>query len=174
MTALDPTGLPPDAARTAERAERGLRGPRVLHLRPVGERVPSGERGRLPPARPGVRQLDLPHRPAASWPARQQGARVPQPGHVHGAPAGDEPHGVRGRRARRRRHRRSPPRRQLLRLGTALGRVHRDRDGRLRGGPVVDPRRQLADLRWGPVHERPFRAGLLDAGAGRIRAARVS
>ncbi len=103
---------------------------RLLHLRPVRERVPAGQAGRLRPARPRHRQLDLPHRLPAIELEAVNGDGRPLPGDVRGPRARDDAHGRRSRPARRRRRRRRPPRRRPLRVGTEPRRVHRHRHRR--------------------------------------------
>ena len=159
-----------DAA--ARRAAAG-KGRVDLHLGPVGQRVPAGPRGRLPAARAGARQLDLPRRLADRPVEQEPGARRAVPGDVPRPGAGDDPDGGRGQDARRRRHRRRPAGRRDEGVRRGHRRVHR---GRHRGQGRAGRRRrrghELAQQQGPAVHLRPVRAGLLDADPGRLRAAR--
>ena len=98
-------------------------------VRPVGERVPARQAGRLRPARARHRQLDLPHRLPAIELEAVTGDGRSHAGDVRRARAGDDPDGGGGRPARRGRRRRRAPRGRPLRVGRAPGRVHRDRHG---------------------------------------------
>ena len=135
---------------------------RALHLGPLGQRVPAGQGGRVPSARLRDGLVDLPHRPADPEVGREPGADQADRGHVHGPRAGHEPHGGGGRGARGRRRGRRAPRRQLLRVGQRLGRVHRLRHGGQGRGRDVVPQRAGQALHLGPLG-----AGLLDPDADR-------
>ena len=91
-------GVPQDAMRPPRRAAPGTPGSH-LHLGPVRQRVPAGPRGRVPAARPGAGQLDLPRRPAGRPLGQEPGTRRALPGHVPRPGAGDDPDGGRGGRA---------------------------------------------------------------------------
>ena len=149
-------GRPPQGRRPPPRGARA----RPLHLRPLGQRVPAREGGRLPPARLRDGLVDLPHRAADPEVGREPGAVQADRGDVHRPGARHDPHGGGGHRARRRRRRGRAARCQLLRVGQRLGRVHRLRHrGQGRGRQVVPQRAGQA------VHLRPVRSGLLDADA---------
>ena len=74
----------------------------------------------------------------------EPGADQADRGHVHRPRAGHEPDGGGGPGARRRRRRRRAPRRQLLRVGQRLGRVHRLRHGGQGRGRDLVPQRRRA------------------------------
>ena len=120
----DPTG-PAQGRRAPPRGAAA----RVLHLGPLGQRVPAGEGGRLPPARLRDGLVHLPHRVPGPAVEQEPGADQAHRGDVQRPRAGDDPHGGGGRGARRRRRGRRPPRRQLLRVGQRRRRVHRARHG---------------------------------------------
>ena len=134
----------PDVGPRADRADEAGRRARVLHQRPVGQRVPARQAGRVRAARARARQLDLPHRVPAGDVEPEPGARRAHPGDVPRARARDDAHGGGGRPARRRRHRRRAARHRPLRVGRRPGRVHR---GRHRG--------QASRRRAPPRAERP-------------------
>ena len=80
-TELSAEGVPQDAMRRLAELRPGPPG-LDLHLRPVGQRVPAGPRGRVPPAGPGAGQLDLPRRAAGRPLGQEPGTRRAVPGHV--------------------------------------------------------------------------------------------
>ena len=143
-----------------------------VHLRPVGERVPAGARGRLPPARAGARLEHLPRRlPDAAGGARTR-SWTALPGDVPRPRAGHDPDGGRGGRARRRRHRRRSGWRSSSRSSATTSPSSSPSAPRSR--PTRPDRRPDGTWRNNTepaVHLRPVRPGLLDAGAGRLRPA---
>ena len=115
-----PQDLPKDAAHRLEELEHGL----FTSDLSVNEFLLVKEAGFHPL---GLRHglVDLPHRHPDPEVGREPGADQADRGHVQRPGAGHEPDGGGGRGARRRRRRRGAPRRQLLRVGQRLGRVHR-------------------------------------------------
>ena len=154
-----PTAGPSQGGRPPARGTRA----RPVHLRPVGQRVPVDQGGRVPSSRVRDGLVDLPHRHPDPEVGTEPGAHQADRRHVRGPGAGHEPHGGGGGRARGRRGGRGAARRQLLRVGQGRRRVHR-RGHRGQGGERGVPPQQAREA----VHLRPLGPGLLDADADRL------
>ena len=139
LAGRDPRVRPP-----ADRADEAGRRPRLLHQRPVGQRVPARQAGRVRAARAGARQLDLPHRLSAVELEPEPGDGRAHAGDVPRSRAGDDADGGGGRPARRRRRRRRAAEHRPLRVGRRAGRVHRGRHRRQAPRRRASPRARTA------------------------------